>query len=110
MQCLVDVLVVLFLGKIIEPIWGSKEFLKFIAVVNASIGFCTFVLMFILYVFTRSEDILYAQLGGFHGMVAAFLVAIKQLMPEQELTLFGVFKFRAKVTALCCASTAWPAH
>lgn len=31
-------------------------------------------------------------------MVAGFLVAIKQLMPDQEITAFFVLKFRAKVS------------
>jgi hypothetical protein len=33
-------------------------------------------------------------------VVAGFLVAIKQLMPDQEITAFFVLKFRAKVCAL----------
>ena len=33
----------------------------------------------------------------FHGVVAAFVVAIKQLMPEHEVRLMGVIRFRLKV-------------
>jgi hypothetical protein len=40
----------------------------------------------------------YAPLSGFHGVLAGFLVAVKQLMPEQEITVLFVLKLRAKVT------------
>jgi hypothetical protein len=34
---------------------------------------------------------------GFEGVVAACLVAVKQNLPENEVVLLGVIKFRAKV-------------
>ena len=37
----------------------------------------------------------YAPISGFHGVLAGFLVAVKQIMPDQEITAF--FKLRAKV-------------
>eukprot|EP00976_Prorocentrum_cordatum_P024593 500357-Prorocentrum_minimum.AAC.5 len=42
----------------------------------------------------------YGKVCGFHGVVAAFVVAIKQLMPEHEVRLMGVVRFRLKVFAL----------
>jgi hypothetical protein len=37
----------------------------------------------------------YAPISGFHGVLAGFLVAVKQIMPDQEIAAF--FKLRAKV-------------
>ena len=37
------------------------------------------------------------ELGGSEGIVAGCLVAVKQLMPENEVTLLGFIRFRAKV-------------
>eukprot|EP00898_Chlorokybus_atmophyticus_P003385 jgi/Chlat1/4047/Chrsp26S04099 len=94
---ILDVLAVLVFGKVLEPIWGSKTFLKFIAYVNFSTGFCTFVLMYLLFFLTRHERFLYGTgVNGFAGVVAGFLVAIKQLMPEQELRAVAGLKLRAK--------------
>ncbi|GAQ91651.1 hypothetical protein KFL_008260030 [Klebsormidium nitens] len=96
LSAIVNVLAVLFIGKTLEPIWGSKEFLKFIVLVNLFTGASTFATMIFLYFCTMNEDFLYPKISGFHGVVAGFLVAIKQLMPDQEITAFFVFKFRAK--------------
>jgi hypothetical protein len=41
----------------------------------------------------------YAEVCGAHGVVAACLVAVKQIMPDSEVTLLAMIKFRAKVRA-----------
>ena len=37
------------------------------------------------------------EVNGFHGVVAACLVAVKQLIPDTEVTLVRVIRFQAKV-------------
>lgn len=90
---IVSVLGILFGGKVLEPIWGSREFFKFVVLVNFWSLVSTFSLSIILYFATRQENYLYKPLSGFHGVLAGFLVAVKQLMPDQEVT---VLKLRAK--------------
>ncbi|KAK8542197.1 hypothetical protein V6N12_014800 [Hibiscus sabdariffa] len=82
----VSTLGLLFLGKLLEPIWGSKEFLKFIFVINFLTCFCVFITAIALYYITRQENYLYMPLSGFHGVLAGFLVGIKQIVPDQELS------------------------
>lgn len=89
----INVLCLLLLGKVLEPVWGSKELFKFIITVNACTAVCTFVVMIVLYYSSLSDKFLYAPICGFHGVVAGFLVGIKQLMPDQEL---GPIRLRAK--------------
>uniref|UniRef100_A0A0C9S8M2 TSA: Wollemia nobilis Ref_Wollemi_Transcript_4188_1262 transcribed RNA sequence n=1 Tax=Wollemia nobilis TaxID=56998 RepID=A0A0C9S8M2_9CONI len=86
----------LFSAKLLQPIWGPREFLKFIAVVNffASIG--TFMTPISLFYITGRENFLYMPLSGFHGVLAGFLVGVKQVMPDQEVAAFGAYKIRAK--------------
>ncbi|URE16153.1 serine threonine-protein kinase [Musa troglodytarum] len=48
----------LLLGKWLEPLWGSKEFLKFIIVVNLLTSICVFVTAIALYYITRQESYL----------------------------------------------------
>ena len=39
----------------------------------------------------------YTEICGFQGVVAGLLVGLKQIMPENDVTLLGYVKFRAKV-------------
>ncbi|XP_042494235.1 rhomboid-like protein 19 [Macadamia integrifolia] len=86
----------LFLGKVLEPIWGSWEFLKFVFVVNFLTYICVFVTAISLYYITRQELFLYTPRSGFHGVLLGFLVGIKQIVPDQELSAFSLLKIKAK--------------
>ncbi|KAM7504450.1 hypothetical protein LguiB_003354 [Lonicera macranthoides] len=80
----------LFLGKLLEPIWGSKEFLKFIFIANFLTSVCVFITAISFYYITRQENYLYMPISGFHGVLSGFLVGVKQIVPDQELTLLRV--------------------
>lgn len=88
-----SVLALLLAGKHLEPFWGSREFIKFIVFVNLFTCASTFALAIFLYFTTRRGDYLYAPISGFHGVLAGFLVAVKQISPEQEIP---ALKLRAK--------------
>lgn len=45
----------------------------------------------------------YTEICGFQGVVAGLLVGLKQIMPENDVTLLGYVRFRAKVLILFCA-------
>jgi len=92
-----DILLLLVSGKFLEPIWGSKEFMRFIVVVNAVSGLASFILMVIIYAIIRNEYVLfYSNLCGFGGVIAGFTVAVKQLVPDQEINMCVVFSVKAK--------------
>ncbi|XP_059459250.1 rhomboid-like protein 19 [Corylus avellana] len=80
----------LFIGKLLEPVWGSREFLKFIFVVNFLTSVCVFITAIALYYITTQENYLYMPLSGFHGVLSGFLVGIKQIIPDQELPLLKI--------------------
>ncbi|XP_072982498.1 rhomboid-like protein 19 [Typha latifolia] len=86
----------LFFGKLLEPLWGSKEFLKFIFFVNFLTSISVFATAISLYYITRRESYLYTPLSGFHGVLSGFLVGIKQIIPDQDFRLFFLLKIRAK--------------
>lgn len=90
---IVSTIGLLFIGKLLEPIWGSREFLKFIFIVNFLTSLCTFITAVALYYITMLEKYLYMPLSGFHGIIAGFLVGVKQIVPDQEL---AVLKIKAK--------------
>ncbi|PIN11100.1 putative membrane protein [Handroanthus impetiginosus] len=80
----------LFIGKLLEPIWGSREFLKFIFVVNFLTSVCVFVTAISLYYITTQETYLYMPISGFQGVLSGFLVGIKQIIPDQELAFLKI--------------------
>ncbi|XAR52378.1 hypothetical protein NMG60_11020419 [Bertholletia excelsa] len=80
----------LFIGKLLEPIWGSREFLKFIFVVNFLTSLGVFVTAISLYYITRQENYLYMPMSGFQGVLSGFLVGVKQIIPDQELSLLKI--------------------
>ena len=83
----VDVLGVLYLGRLLEPIWGTAEFVRFVAVAQVAVGVSAFATMYLLYVCTRSQFFLFAEFGGFHGVLVALTVALRQQLPEERVPL-----------------------
>ncbi|KAH6784209.1 rhomboid protein-like protein [Perilla frutescens var. hirtella] len=86
----VSIVGLLFIGKTLEPIWGSREFLKFIFVVNFLTSVCIFTAAISLYYITMEEIYLYKPISGFQGILAGLLVGIKQIIPDQELSLIRI--------------------
>ncbi|CAN6289397.1 unnamed protein product [Urochloa humidicola] len=92
---IVSIVGLILFGKVLEPLWGAKELLKFIFIVNLSTSVCVFVTTIVLYYITQEESYLYTPLSGFYGVLSALLVGIKQILPDQELNLL-VLKISAK--------------
>ncbi|EFN51672.1 hypothetical protein CHLNCDRAFT_139902 [Chlorella variabilis] len=98
---------VLFLARIVEPIYGSRELFKYLSIVITLTSFLTVAVVTVLYYATLSSksspkadhagDKLFRPMGGFEAGLAALLVAVKQLIPDNEVALLGgALKFRAK--------------
>ena len=88
--------VTLLVGKQLEPLWGSKEMLRFILVVTLSTSAATFLTCIFLYASSQQLHFIYDPIHGYSGLTGAYLVAVKQLLPEQQTKLCGVFKAKAK--------------
>ncbi|KAE8792768.1 rhomboid-like protein 19 [Hordeum vulgare] len=92
---IISIIGLLLFGKLLEPLWGTKELSKFVFVVNFSTSMCVFITAIAVYYVTQQESYLYTPLSGFYGVLSGLLVGIKQLMPDQELNLF-VLKIKGK--------------
>ncbi len=57
-QVLVEVLGLLLLSRLVEPIYGSKEFLKFLVIVELLASTATFVAVYLAYAATMSPAML----------------------------------------------------
>ncbi len=71
---------------------------RFLLVVDLLTCSAVFVAVYIAYAVTQSGTLLYTQFTGFHGLAAAMLVAVKQIMPQHELKLLGFLKLRVKAS------------
>lgn len=58
LQAIGSSLGLLFCGKDIEPVWGRKEFLKFIILINSICGILAFCIAVALYYITGKESFL----------------------------------------------------
>lgn len=105
-QLLTSLAAAAVLGRAVEGQLGGRETLVTLgsALVGASLCAWAWVTAtFAVAVSTSSTaaaqagDALYDPILGFHGATAALLVALKQVVPENEVTLFSHFSFRFKV-------------
>jgi membrane associated rhomboid family serine protease len=84
-QVIINSVALIVIGKFLEPIWGSKEYFKFIMLINVLSATTWFFMLLGMYMSTGNERLLYFPWGGTSGMVTALLVALKQLLPDYEL-------------------------
>eukprot|EP00887_Chlorella_sp_A99_P000679 scaffold5.g679.t1 len=100
-SCLGFSAALLYVGRIVEPLHGSQEYARFLAVATAGTGALTLLAVtFVYYAGVSAEKkseegldrvgaILYTPICGFHGAFAALLVALKQLLPDSEVAVLG---------------------
>lgn len=75
-------------GRYLERAWGSAEFGKFVLVCTLLPNLFTFFTLIFLYAITQQEAFLHATVSGALPLQAAFLVSLKQLVPEHTVSLF----------------------
>lgn len=92
----VDIGLLLVLARVVEPTYGSKEFLKLIFMIAISVGTVVFFAVYVTFASTMNGKLLYSEFNGFHGVLAGLLVGVKQIMPDHEIKLVGVVKLRVK--------------
>jgi len=75
-----------FLGKLIEPLWGTREMLLFFGIVNVAVViFCVSYYLF-LYAITFDPAMLFeVKIHGLSGYIAAVAVTVRQIMPDHVL-------------------------
>lgn len=82
----VDACGLLYIGRTLEPIWGPKELTRFVVGVNVATATMSWFSMCLLYVFSGGDEFyLFARFAGFHGVLAALLLALRQTSPEEPV-------------------------
>ena len=55
----VDLVTLILVGKLLEPLWGALEMITFFFVVNAGVGVFSAVFYYFLYMVTFNEQLLF---------------------------------------------------
>lgn len=101
MQLVGHLATIFVLCPTLEPIYGKAELSKTILVAILISNMLTVVCIYFIYavlVGTGSDlaaDILFRPIRGFYAGTAALLVALKQAIPDSEVTLLRVYHCRA---------------
>lgn len=93
-EVLVDLITVGLCGKLIEPLWGQMEMLRFFAITNLAVAVLTTMYYFIVFSITRDSSLLYGvHIHGLAGYVAAVSVAVRQILPDALIISNPYFRF-----------------
>lgn len=92
---IIDVIVVFLYSKMIEPLWGTKELLRFYFIVTIPNALFATSIYFVLYGLTFNEDYLFERpIYGLAAFIGAYTVVIKQIMPDTILATTPFFKLK----------------
>eukprot|EP00118_Oscarella_pearsei_P008465 m.43721 g.43721 ORF g.43721 m.43721 type:complete len:377 (+) comp33470_c0_seq3:30-1160(+) len=97
---LIDIGVTIMAAQMLEPLWTSREFLKYIAVVNVGSSVLTSLVFVVFYIVFRSDRLLFTSFHGYVGVVAGLLVACKQVMPDYSLVSTSFIKIKIQLLPL----------
>eukprot|EP01135_Chromosphaera_perkinsii_P005983 Nk52_evm12s376 gene=Nk52_evmTU12s376 len=97
---IVDLFAMAAMSSFVEPVWGWKEFLRYLLLVDVATNLACAVFVVIRYAITSQEDYLFRSYDGMYGIVAGFAVILRQLLPEFKIMIFGVVPLRAKFAPL----------
>lgn len=85
----IAILTLFYGGRYLERAWGSASFGTFLLVCTVIPNLVTFATLIILFAVTRHEDFLTTTISGALPLQTAFLVSLKQLVPEHTVSLFN---------------------
>ncbi|XP_050342659.1 transmembrane protein 115 [Nymphalis io] len=85
-EVIIDIVTVGLCGKLIEPLWGQMEMMKFFFLTNIGVAFLTTFYYLVIYSWTQDTSLLFdIHVHGLAGYLAAVSVAVKQIMPDHLL-------------------------
>ncbi|XP_013178039.1 PREDICTED: rhomboid-like protein 19 [Papilio xuthus] len=85
-EVIIDIVTVGLCGKLIEPLWGQMEMMKFFFLTNIGVAFLTTFYYLVIYAWTQDTSLLFEiHVHGLAGYLAAVSVAVKQIMPDHLL-------------------------
>jgi len=93
-EVVVDIVTIVLVGKLLEPLWGALEMVTFFAVINVGTAVVCAVFYYFLYMVSYNTELLFeVHIHGLAGYLAGVAVAVKQAMPDHILYRTSVGKF-----------------
>lgn len=98
---LITLPLLMLMARYFETRWGSRSLLNMLAITAIGVNLCMCLLVLIVYISTssyslRREELLFdTPVGGMSGILPAFIVCFKQVVPQHKLTLLNL-KLRVK--------------
>lgn len=85
-EVIIDIVTVGLCGKLIEPLWGRLEMIKFFVIINIGVAFMTTFYYLVIFAITGQASYLFdIHVHGLAGYIAAITVAVKQILPDHLL-------------------------
>lgn len=82
-EVLLDIFIVGLYGKLIEPLWGQMEMMKFFAITNIGVAILSSTYYLFVYACTGNPELLFnVHIHGLSGFLAAVCVGVRQIMPD----------------------------
>jgi hypothetical protein len=79
----------------IEPLWGTKELLRFYFLVTIPNALFATSIYFLFYGITFNDDYLFERpIYGLAAFIGAYTVVIKQIMPDTVIATTPLFKLK----------------
>jgi len=94
---------ILLFGDKLESVWGPKQYVIFVVGIHLAIAVATFFTAYVCYVLDM-QWMMSQYYSGFLGVLAALTVALKQSMPDVELTV-AFISLRPKYLPFLLTST-----
>lgn len=102
-EVLVDIVTVVLVGKLLEPLWGTLEMITFFLVVNSGVALVAAIFYYFLYMVTFNTELLFeVHIHGLAGYLAGVSVAVKQAMPDHVIYRSPVGKITNRNIPLAC--------
>lgn len=82
-EVLLDIIIVGLYGKLIEPLWGQMEMIKFFAITNIGVAILSSTYYLFVFICTGQAELLFGvHIHGLSGFLAAVCVGVRQIMPD----------------------------
>ena len=95
LQVILNMFVILLYCKMLEPLWGTTECIKFYFIITITVALEATLVLFMIYTVTFKEVLIFNTLiHGLSGFIGGFSVAIKQIMPDTMLLNIGVIRIK----------------
>jgi len=102
-EVLVDIVTIVLVGKLLEPLWGTLEMISFFVIINSGVALVAAVFYYFLYMVTFNTELLFeVHIHGLAGYLAGVSVAVKQAMPDHVIYRSPVGKITNRNIPLAC--------